>query len=122
MFNIYRMLCLALNGQNHSLPDSHNPIKNTPSKISHTPYPFMQFGKAWVYLQFPHLLIPSPNFYPTSPHQRFISLPNNIFTSQPNKNFIFSCSHCSCTNLILTLYSSCTTFILTLNSFNSKYR
>ena len=28
-----------------------------------------------------------------------------IFMLQPNKNFIFRCSHCSCTTFILTSYS-----------------
>ena len=44
-----------------------------------------------------------------------------IFMLQPNKNFIFRCSHCSCTTFILTSYSLCSQVILILNFVNVQY-
>ena len=40
---------------------------------------------------------------------------------QPNKNFIFSCSHCSCTTFILTSYSLYTQVMLILILNNVQY-
>ena len=46
---------------------------------------------------------PSPNFYCF--HQRFVPPLNNNFHVISQKNFIFSCSHCSCTIFISPLYT-----------------
>ena len=55
------------------------------------------------------------------PHQIFITPPkahpplnNNSHVIAPKKNFIFSCSHCSCTIFILSSYFLCTQVILIL--------
>ena len=70
------------------------------------------------FVQSPHLER-SPIRLPS--HQIFIPpLNNNIFMLELSKNFIFSCSHCSCT-IILTLFSLYTQAMLILILIEVQY-
>ena len=76
-----------------------------------------------------HLLILSTHLEKVTlqqryPHQVFITpliRPNSFHVITPTKNFIFSCSHCSCTFFILTSYSFYIQIMLILLLINVQY-
>ena len=66
-----------------------------------------------------HMYTRTPNCY--SLYQRLIPPLNNNFHVIKQKNFSFSCSHCSCTIFILTSYSLHTQVMPILILINIQY-
>ena len=77
-----------------------------------------------IYSSLPHQEVPPSDSPPTfySSHQRFIPPTKwQFFMLSPNKNFIFSCIHCSCTIFILPSNSLHTLVMLILVFTSVQY-